>query len=156
MWFHEFEELEAAKHHEGLHALKSAVDGRIAQNPDGPPDASDNECYTQTLAPAAQRHNDALLVEQKTKAQLMETWGAGWEDIIGPGMLQWKLSCYRWSLAVEGTSRQVSALTSAYGGLRRHINTPKKYTPIVPSLQQESRGRINSYSDHHDDTALFF
>jgi hypothetical protein len=92
-WFHEFEELEAADHDEAIHGLKVAMDRRIAANPDGPlHDARASEWYTQTLAPAAQRHNVVLQVKQKKTAHLTETWGlVGWEDIIDPRMLLMKL-----------------------------------------------------------------
>jgi hypothetical protein len=68
IWFHEYEELERADDDEAIHGLKFAVDQRIAENPDGPlQDARASEWYTQTLVPAAKRHNAVLQVKQKKR-----------------------------------------------------------------------------------------
>jgi hypothetical protein len=86
--FHELEELEAANRDESVHLIKDLVDRRVTENPNGPlSDALASEWYTQTLAPAAKRHNAVLQVKKKKISQLTETWGVGWEAIIDPGML---------------------------------------------------------------------
>jgi hypothetical protein len=91
-WFHESEELEAADRDESIYSLKVVVNRRIPENPEGPlHDALASEWYTKTLAPAAKRHNAVLQVKENKKAQLAETWGVGWEDIIDPSMLVLKL-----------------------------------------------------------------
>jgi hypothetical protein len=89
--FHELEELEAANRDESVHLIKDLVDRRITENRNGPhSDALASEWYTQTLAPAAKRHNVVLQVKKKI-SQLTETWGVGWEAIIDPGILVLKL-----------------------------------------------------------------
>jgi hypothetical protein len=77
-WLHEVEELEAADPDEAIHTIKFLVDQRISRNPAGPlSHARAAEWYTQTLAPAAQRHNSVVEVKRKKVTQLTETWGAG-------------------------------------------------------------------------------
>jgi hypothetical protein len=72
--------------------IKDLVDRRVTENPNRPlSDALASEWYTQTLAPAAKRHNAVLQVKQKKISHLTETWGVGWEAIIDPGMLVLKL-----------------------------------------------------------------
>jgi hypothetical protein len=90
-WFHELEELQEPNRDESVHLIKDLVDRRVTDNPNGPlSDALASEWYTQTLAPAAKRHNAVLQVKKKI-SQLTETWGVGWEAIIDPGMLVLKL-----------------------------------------------------------------
>jgi hypothetical protein len=79
-------ELEAADRDEAIHTIKYLVDKRISKNPGGPLSLA-AEWYTQTLAPAAQRHNSVVAVKHKKISQLTEAWGAGWEAIIDPGLL---------------------------------------------------------------------
>jgi hypothetical protein len=85
-WFHEQEELEAADRDEAIEIIKYLVDKRIARTPGGPLSRA-AEWYTQTLAPAAKRHNAVLAVKEKKIAQVTEIWGAGWQAIIDPGQL---------------------------------------------------------------------
>jgi hypothetical protein len=87
-WFHETEELEAADRDEAINIIKLLVDQRMTRNPAGPlSHARAAEWYTQTLAPAAKRHNAVVEVKRKKIGQLTETWGAGWEATIDPGLL---------------------------------------------------------------------
>jgi hypothetical protein len=91
-FFHESEELQMADRDELIQWIKALVDQRLSENPNGElSDALASEWYTQTLAPAAKRHNAVLEVKNKKITQLRETWGAGWDTIIDPGMLVLKL-----------------------------------------------------------------
>jgi hypothetical protein len=78
--------VEAADRDEAIEIIKYLVDKRIARTPGGPLSVA-AEWYTQTLAPAAKRHNAVLAVKEKKIAQVTEIWGAGWQAIIDPGQL---------------------------------------------------------------------
>jgi hypothetical protein len=84
--------LQAENNDETIQLIKTLVDQRLSENPNGALcNALASEWYTQTLVPAARRHNATLEVKNKKCAQLREAWGVGWDAIIDPGMLVLKL-----------------------------------------------------------------